>query len=122
MLALAAGAGDLGGGNLRHIGSAVRAGKKVNGAYLRYSAAPVLLGVGIWMHQKSVGGRWQAILRAKLSAALDRPIDDFLYSGLSFIAVVREVFETNLVLSALWTEGQKPAIGAGLFAGPLRGG
>jgi high-affinity iron transporter len=81
-------------------------------------AAAVLLGVGIWMHQKSVGGRWQAYLRAKLSAALDRRSVIFLF-GLSFVAVYREVFETILFYTALWSEGQKPAIGAGLLAGAV---
>lgn len=81
-------------------------------------AAAVLLGVGIWMHQKSVGGRWQAYLRAKLSAALDRRSVIFLV-GLSFVAVYREVFETILFYSALWSEGQKSAIGAGLLAGTV---
>ena len=81
-------------------------------------AAIVLLGVGIWMHQKSVGGRWQAYLRTKLSAALDRRSMAFLF-GLSFIAVYREVFETILFYAALWTEGQTTAIGAGLLAGTV---
>src|SRR5208283_1120772 len=70
------------------------------------------------MHQKSVGGRWQAYLRAKLSAALDRRSMIFLFA-LSFIAVYREVFETILFYAALWTEGQKTAIGVGLFAGTM---
>src|SRR5258708_3981494 len=92
------------------------AGREVTEGLSSLFAALVLLRVGIWMHQKSVRGRWQAYLRAKLSAALDRPSMIFLF-GLSFIAVYREVFETILFYAALWTEGQKPAIGAGLFAG-----
>jgi high-affinity iron transporter len=94
------------------------AGREVTEGLSSLFAALVLLGVGIWMHQKSVGGRWQAYLRAKLSAALDRRSMIFLF-GLSFIAVYREVFETILFYAALWTEGQKPAIGAGLFAGTI---
>jgi high-affinity iron transporter len=94
------------------------AGREVTEGLSSLFAAVVLLGVGIWMHQKSVGGRWQAYLRAKLSAALDRRSMIFLF-GLSFIAVYREVFETILFYAALWTEGQKPAVGAGLFAGAI---
>jgi high-affinity iron transporter len=94
------------------------AGREVTEGLSSLFAAVVLLGVGIWMHQKSVGGRWQAYLRAKLSAALDRRSMIFLF-GLSFIAVYREVFETILFYAALWTEGQKSAIGAGLFAGTI---
>jgi high-affinity iron transporter len=94
------------------------AGREVTEGLSSLFAAVVLLGVGIWMHQKSVGGRWQAYLRAKLSVALDRRSMVFLF-GLSFIAVYREVFETILFYAALWTEGQKTAIGAGLLAGTL---
>jgi len=94
------------------------AGREVTEGLSSLFAAVVLLGVGIWMHQKSVGGRWQAYLRAKLSAALDRRSMIFLFA-LSFVAVYREVFETILFYAALWTEGQKTAIGAGLFAGTM---
>ncbi|WP_227662413.1 FTR1 family protein, partial [Klebsiella pneumoniae] len=34
-------------------------------------AAVVLLGVGMWMHQKSLAGRWQAYVKQKLSSALN---------------------------------------------------
>jgi high-affinity iron transporter len=94
------------------------AGREVTEGLSSLFAAVVLLGVGIWMHQKSVGGRWQAYLRAKLSAALDRRSMVFLF-GLSFVAVYREVFETILFYAALWTTGQKSAIGAGLVAATL---
>lgn len=94
------------------------AGREVTEGLSSLFAALVLLGVGVWMHQKSVGGRWQAYLRAKLSAALDRRSVIFLF-GLSFIAVYREVFETILFYTALWSEGQKTAIGAGLAAGTV---
>jgi high-affinity iron transporter len=94
------------------------AGREVTEGLSSLFAAAVLLGVGIWMHQKSVGGRWQAYLRAKLSAALDRRSMVFLF-GLSFIAVYREVFETILFYAALWTTGQKTAISAGLLAGAM---
>jgi high-affinity iron transporter len=94
------------------------AGREVTEGLSSLFAALVLLGVGIWMHRKSLGGRWQAYLRAKLSAALDRRSMIFLF-GLSFIAVYREVFETILFYAALWTQGQKTAIGAGLLAGTM---
>jgi high-affinity iron transporter len=116
MLALAAGAVTWAAAT--YVISVSGAGREVTEGLSSLFAALVLLGVGIWMHQKSVGGRWQAYLRAKLSAALDRRSMIFLF-GLSFIAVYREVFETILFYAALWTEGQKPAIGAGLFAGTV---
>jgi len=116
MLALAAGAVTWAAAT--YVISVSGAGREVTEGLSSLFAALVLLGVGIWMHQKSVGGRWQAYLRAKLSAALDRRSMIFLF-GLSFIAVYREVFETILFYAALWTQGQKPAIGAGLFAGAI---
>ena len=79
-------------------------------------AAAVLLGVGIWMHQKSVAGRWQVYLKQKMSAALDKRAAWFLFS-LAFIAVYREVFETVLFYIALWTEGNGIPLVAGLVSG-----
>lgn len=79
-------------------------------------AAVVLVSVGLWMHQKSMAGRWQEYLHKKLSAALDRKSALFLF-GLSFIAVYREVFETILFYAALWGQGNEGAILAGLGAG-----
>ncbi|ODU57074.1 MAG: iron permease [Comamonadaceae bacterium SCN 68-20] len=79
-------------------------------------AAVVLLGVGMWMHQKSVAGRWQVYLREKLSAALNKRAAWFLFS-LAFIAVYREVFETVLFYAALWTEGNGWPLLAGLGSG-----
>jgi high-affinity iron transporter len=116
MLALAAGAVTW--AVATYVISISGAGREVTEGLSSLFAALVLLGVGIWMHRKSVGGRWQAYLRAKLSAALDRRSMIFLF-GLSFIAVYREVFEMILFYAALWTEGQKTAIGAGLLAGTM---
>ena len=79
-------------------------------------AALVLLGVGMWMHQKSLAGRWQVYLREKLSAALNKRAAWFLFS-LAFIAVYREVFETVLFYAALWTEGNGWPLLAGLGTG-----
>jgi high-affinity iron transporter len=79
-------------------------------------AAVVLLSVGIWMHQKSLAGRWQHYLHEKMSAALTRRSALFLFF-LAFIAVYREVFETILFYAAMWNEQDGNAILAGLFAG-----
>jgi high-affinity iron transporter len=81
-------------------------------------AAAVLLGVGLWMHQKSIGGRWQAYLKAKMATALDRKSAWFVF-GLTFISVYREVFETILFYTALWNEGQGIWLLAGLLAGAV---
>lgn len=81
-------------------------------------AAAVLLGVGLWMHQKSIGGRWQAYLKAKMTTALDRRSAWFVF-GLTFISVYREVFETILFYTALWNEGQGIWLLAGIGVGAL---
>lgn len=81
-------------------------------------AAVVLLSVGIWMHQKSLAGRWQQYLHAKLSAALTRRSAIFLFV-LAFVAVYREVFETILFYIAMWSEQASGAILAGLAAGSM---
>ncbi|WP_341677288.1 FTR1 family protein [Niveibacterium sp. SC-1] len=81
-------------------------------------AAIVLLGVGIWMHQKSMAGMWQKYIHDKLSAALNRKSAWFMF-GLSFIAVYREVFETILFYAALWEQGNRQALLGGLVAGVL---
>ncbi|AIF48074.1 FTR1 family protein [Dyella japonica] len=81
-------------------------------------AAAVLLGVGLWMHQKSIGGRWQSYLKAKMATALNRRSAWFVF-GLTFISVYREVFETILFYTALWNEGQGLWLFAGLAAGAV---
>ncbi|MEO8165796.1 MAG: FTR1 family protein [Betaproteobacteria bacterium] len=81
-------------------------------------AAIVLLAVGIWMHQKSVAGRWQFYLKKKLSAAMGKRTAWLLF-GLSFISVYREVFETVLFYIALWNQGNGVPLLAGLGCGLL---
>src|SRR2546427_520279 len=79
-------------------------------------AAVVLLSVGLWMHQKSTAGKWQAYLKEKLSAAMTRRSAWALFA-LSFIAVYREVFETVLFYSALAGDGNNGALLGGLVGG-----
>ena len=79
-------------------------------------AALVLLSVGLWMHQKSAAGRWQAYLKQKLSSAMSKRSAWALF-GLSFIAVYREVFETVLFYSALSADGNGNALLGGLGLG-----
>lgn len=81
-------------------------------------AAVVLLSVGIWMHQKSLAGRWQAYIRDKLSSALTRQ-SAFMLFVLAFVTVYREVFETVLFYAALWTDGSGMYLLAGLALGTV---
>lgn len=79
-------------------------------------AAVVLLAVGIWMHQKSLAGRWQAYVKQKLSAALSKKSAMMLFL-LSFVTVYREVFETVLFYAALWTPNNGLYLLSGLGLG-----
>jgi high-affinity iron transporter len=79
-------------------------------------AAVVLLGVGMWMHQKSLAGRWQSYVKEKLSSALNRN-SAFMLFLLSFVTVYREVFETVLFYAALWSDGNGAYMLAGLGCG-----
>jgi high-affinity iron transporter len=90
--------------------------REVTEGFSALFAAVVLLSVGIWMHQKSMAGRWQQYLQEKMSAALTRRSAAFLFV-LSFVAVYREVFETILFYAAMWNEQDISAILAGLVSG-----
>jgi len=79
-------------------------------------AAVVLLSVGLWMHQKSRAGQWQAYLRHQLSEAMTKSSAWALFA-LAFIAVYREVFETVLFFSALAADGNGSALLGGLATG-----
>lgn len=81
-------------------------------------AALVLLSVGIWMHQKSLAGRWQEYLKASMAAAMTRRSAWFVFL-LAFVAVYREVFETILFFAAMWSEQNSDGILAGLAAGSV---
>ena len=76
-------------------------------------AAAVLISVGLWMHGKAQADAWQVYIREKLSHALSKQSAWFLFL-LAFIVVYREVFETILFLTALWTQGGAGAVLAGV--------
>ena len=109
-------AGGVTWGVATHLVSVSGASRELTEGFSSLFAAVVLLSVGIWMHQKSVAGRWQVYLKQKMSAALGRRTAWFLFS-LAFIAVYREVFETVLFYAALWTEGNGVPLLAGLGTG-----
>lgn len=92
------------------------AGREMTEGFSAIFAAIVLLSVGIWMHQKSLAGRWQAYVKEKLSSALNKSSTTMLFV-LSFVTVYREVFETVLFYAALWSDGNGVYMLAGLGAG-----
>jgi high-affinity iron transporter len=96
------------------------AGRELTEGLSSLFAAVVLMTVGLWMHQKSVGGRWQLYLKEKMAAALKRRSAWFLFS-LAFISVYREAFETILFYAALSSAGQGQGLWllAGIAAGAV---
>jgi high-affinity iron transporter len=92
------------------------ASREITEGFAAIFAAIVLLTVGVWMHQKSMAGRWQAYIRDKLSNALNKRSLTFLFV-LSFVTVYREVFETVLFYAALWTGNNGVYLLAGLATG-----
>ncbi len=66
-------------------------------------AALILFYVGFWMHNKSQSGQWQRYIQQNIDQSLS---NGTLWgiSGLAFIAVYREVFETVLFYQSLMTQ------------------
>lgn len=81
-------------------------------------AAAMLLSVGLWMHQKSVGDRWQVYIHEKMSHAMNKRSAWLLFI-LVFVSVYREVFETILFYAALWVDGQGHVLLAGIVCATL---
>jgi high-affinity iron transporter len=81
-------------------------------------AAVILLWVGLWMHGKSQAQQWQRYIREKMQGVLTRRSGWFLF-GLAFLVVYREVFETILFFTALWTQGNGGAVLGGALSATL---
>lgn len=92
------------------------ASRELTEGYASLFAAFVLLTVGLWMHQKSVAGHWHRYFQQNLTGIL-RGRSAWLLTGLAFIMVYREVFETILFYAALGGEGNASAVLAGFVAG-----
>lgn len=92
------------------------ASREITEGYASLFAAFILLTVGLWMHQKSVAGRWQRYIQNNLTGILGGR-SAWLLAGLAFIMVYREVFETILFYAALAGEGNAAATLAGFIAG-----
>jgi len=66
-------------------------------------ATVVLLYVGFWMHDKTSAAKWKKFIDDSMHKALTSGTL-WTLTGLSFIAVYREAFETILFYQALWAQ------------------
>ena len=86
------------------------------------AASGMLLFVGYWLHSKTSAAGWQAFIQKNLKSALSKRTLWGL-TGLSFISVYREVFETILFYQALWAQatsaGAESWITSGFVSGLL---
>jgi high-affinity iron transporter len=85
------------------------------------AAAAMLAYVGFWMHRHAHAARWKAFVEAKVAAALaGRTL--WAITGVAFLAVYREAFETVLFYQALWVDAGpagRAAIGGGFAAAAI---
>ncbi len=70
-------------------------------------ATLVLLYVGFWMHDKTSAAKWKKFIDDSMHKALTSGTL-WTLTGLSFIAVYREAFETILFYQALWAQTNEP--------------
>ena len=66
-------------------------------------ATVILLYVGFWMHDKSSAAKWKKFIDDSMHKAMSSGTL-WTLTGLSFIAVYREAFETILFYQALWVQ------------------
>lgn len=94
------------------------AGREVTEGITALAASAILLYVGFWLHDKSHAERWKAFVGRHLTHALTRGTL-WALTGVSFLAVYREAFETVLFYQALWqqAEGARASVLMGFALG-----
>lgn len=94
------------------------AGRELTEGITALAASAILLYVGFWLHDKSHADRWKAFVGRHLGNALTRGTL-WALTGVSFLAVYREAFETVLFYQALWqeAEGARGSVLAGAALG-----
>jgi high-affinity iron transporter len=78
-------------------------------------ASAMLLYVGYWLHGKSQAQAWTGFIRKSVGEALEKRTL-WAMTGVSFVAVYREVFEVVLFYEALWVQAG-PAGHSAVLAG-----
>ena len=66
-------------------------------------ASAMLLYVGYWLHGKSQAHAWSSFIRTSVGQALEKRTL-WAMTGVSFVAVYREIFEVVLFYEALWVQ------------------
>lgn len=103
----------------QHLVSISGASREIMEGVAALLAAIVLFYVGFWMHSKTQASNWQAYIRDNIHRHLSTGAL-WGITGLAFIAVYREVFETVLFYQSLLTQSvpsQFMSIGTGFIAG-----
>lgn len=95
------------------------AGRELTEGFAALFAAAMLFYVGFWLHSKTGAIQWKEFIQGSIKKALSRG-SLWGLSGLAFIAVYREIFETVLFYQALWLqtseEGQSMILSGFLVA------
>lgn len=84
-------------------------------------ASAMLLYVGYWLHGKSQAQAWTSFIRNSVGEALEKRTL-WAMTGVSFVAVYREIFEVVLFYEALWVQagdGGHSAVLAGVGTAAL---
>jgi len=84
------------------------------------AASGMLLFVGYWLHSKTSAAGWQVFIQKNLKSALSKRTLWGL-TGLSFISVYREVFETILFYQALWAQAASAGAASWITSGFVSG-
>lgn len=103
----------------QHLVSISGASREIMEGVAALLAAVVLFYVGFWMHSKTQADNWQTYIRNNIHRHLSTGAL-WGITGLAFIAVYREVFETVLFYQSLLTQSvasQFMSIGTGFIAG-----
>ncbi len=79
------------------------AGRELTEGFAALFAAAMLFYVGFWLHSKTGAAQWKDFIQGSIRKALSKGTLWGL-SGLAFIAVYREIFETVLFYQALWLQ------------------
>ncbi len=91
-----------------HLITLTGAGRELTEGITALAAAVVLLYVGFWLHDKTHTDRWREYVRERIQKTLHGGAL-WILTGIAFLAVYREAFETVLFYQALWMQADDSA-------------